>query len=332
MHMSDALISPAVGIGFGVISLGLIGYAARKIKDNSIEYQRKAPLMGVLGAFVFAGQMINFAIPGTGASGHLGGALLLALLLGPAEGFITITSILVVQSLFFADGGILALGCNIVNNGFWSSFVLIPVFRMIGMSKYSDRKQHVLIFIAAIVALQMGSFGVVTQTFLSGKSDISLGTFLMVMQPIHLAIGVGEGLVTVSLLLFLKKVYPNLGYHYDNSTENSSNSRLIGAVALILSIALGGSLYASSNPDGLEWSIEKSVIEEKQTAVKTSVHSSLEEVQEKSSFFPDYTFKESKGTGSETFIAGVIGGGIVLLLLMGSMVFFMIRKRISLKT
>ena len=107
MHMADALISPAVGGTMWVVSAGLIAYCARKLqqamKDSLV------PLMGVLGAFIFASQMINFSIPLTGSSGHLGGGLILSVLLGPHAAFIVIASVLTVQALFFADGGLLAL-------------------------------------------------------------------------------------------------------------------------------------------------------------------------------------------------------------------------------
>jgi len=124
MHMADALISPAVGGVMLVATAGLTVYSARKLKEEIDD--RKIPLMGVLGALVFAAQMINFTIPGTGSSGHLGGAMLLAVLLGPYAAFLTMASILTIQALFFADGGLLALGCNIFNMGFFPCFVAFP--------------------------------------------------------------------------------------------------------------------------------------------------------------------------------------------------------------
>ena len=117
MHMADALLSPAVGGAFYALSGGALALSARKFRDEGDP--SKVPLMGVLGAFVFAAQMINFSIPGTGSSGHLGGGMLLAMLLGPWAGFISLASALVIQALFFADGGLLALGCNIWNMGFY---------------------------------------------------------------------------------------------------------------------------------------------------------------------------------------------------------------------
>jgi len=117
MHMADALISPAVGGTVWAATAGLTVYSARKLKQEMDD--RKLPLMGVLGAFVFAAQMINFTIPATGSSGHLGGGMILAILLGPYAAFLTMASVLTVQALFFADGGLLALGCNIFNLGFF---------------------------------------------------------------------------------------------------------------------------------------------------------------------------------------------------------------------
>src|SRR5512134_667024 len=125
MHMADALLSPAVGGAMWAASSGTIAYCSAKVRAELDD--RKAPLMGVLGAFVFAAQMINFSIPGTGSSGHLGGGLLLAILLGPHAAFLVIASVLVVQALFFADGGLLALGCNAFNLGFLPAFVAYPV-------------------------------------------------------------------------------------------------------------------------------------------------------------------------------------------------------------
>ena len=133
MHMSDALLSPAVGGTMWAAAGAVMAGSARKL-HRQVDSAR-VPLMGVLAAFVFAGQMINFAIPGTGSSGHLGGGIILAALLGPPAAFIAMASILTVQALFFADGGLLALGCNIFNLGFFPAFVAYPLlFRGAPMS------------------------------------------------------------------------------------------------------------------------------------------------------------------------------------------------------
>ena len=129
MHMADALISPAVGGTMWVATAAVTVYCAKKVREENDP--AKIPLMGVLGAFIFAAQMLNFTIPGTGSSGHLGGGLILAILLGPEAAFLTIASVLGVQALFFADGGLLALGCNIFNLGFSPAFVAYPLFKKI---------------------------------------------------------------------------------------------------------------------------------------------------------------------------------------------------------
>ncbi|MGL5205892.1 MAG: energy-coupling factor ABC transporter permease, partial [Acidaminococcaceae bacterium] len=113
MHMADALISPTVGFTMMMVTAGIAAYSIKKIQNDIDE--KKIPLMGVIGAFVFAAQMINFAILATGSSGHLGGGILLAVLLGPYAGFLSMASILLIQALFFGDGGLLAYGCNVFN-------------------------------------------------------------------------------------------------------------------------------------------------------------------------------------------------------------------------
>ncbi|MEJ2040022.1 MAG: energy-coupling factor ABC transporter permease, partial [Desulfosarcinaceae bacterium] len=197
--MADALISPAVGGTMWAATAGLI------LDD------RKIPLMGVLGAFIFAAQMINFTIPATGSSGHLGGGLILAILLGPYAGFLTMASILTVQALFFADGGLLALGCNIFNLGFFSCFVAYPlIFKRIVKDRTSQGRIFAGSLAAAVVGLQLGAFGVVLETVFSGISELPFGTFVLLMQPIHLAIGIVEGLVTAAVVGFVWKARPEL--------------------------------------------------------------------------------------------------------------------------
>src|SRR5512134_3710619 len=124
MHMADALLSPAVGGTLWGATTVTVAFCSKRVRERADE--RSIPLIGVLGAFIFAAQMINFTIPGTGSSGHLGGGLLLAALLGSHAAFLAIASVLVVQALFFADGGLLALGCNVFNLGFFPALVAYP--------------------------------------------------------------------------------------------------------------------------------------------------------------------------------------------------------------
>ena len=209
MHMADALISPAVGGTMLVASVGVAAYSIKKIKNDMDE--KKIPLMGVMGAFVFAAQMINFAIPGTGSSGHIGGGMLLAILLGPYAGFLTMASILLIQALFFGDGGLLAFGSNVFNLGFYTCFIAYPIiYKWFTRKGVTSQRIFWGAITSALVGLQLGAFSVVLETVLSGKTELPFGTFVLLMQPIHLAIGVVEGLVTAAVVSFVWKARPEI--------------------------------------------------------------------------------------------------------------------------
>lgn len=257
MHMADALISPVVGGVMLAASTGTIAYSVSKLKDGLEE--KKIPLMGIVGAFVFSAQMINFTIPATGSSGHIGGGILLAALLGPYAGFLVITSVLLIQALFFGDGGLLALGCNIFNLGFFTCFVAYPlIYKPIQKKGISPKTITIGAILAVVIGLQLGAFGVVVETLASGKTELPFSTFTLLMQPIHLAIGLIEGIVVSSVLCFIFKFSPEILENALSSGENVGESKkriVIGL--LLLTIFTGGflSLFVSENPDGLEWAI-----------------------------------------------------------------------------
>jgi cobalt/nickel transport system permease protein len=255
MHMADALISPAVGGTLWAISGGLIVLCARKVKQSARD--NLVPLMGILGAFVFAAQMINFSIPGTGSSGHLGGGLLLALLLGPSAALLAIASVLTVQALFFADGGLLALGCNIFNLGFIPAFIAYPlIYRTLAGAQQGTVRNRWATVLAAITALQLGALGVVLQTVLSRNSELPFASFAALMLPIHFAIGIAEGLITVAVVAVIIRTRPEILCTSRTAVQpNRMRPLLIGLA--ITALILGGSArwIASTQPDGLEWSI-----------------------------------------------------------------------------
>jgi len=259
VHMADALISPAVGGAMWAATGVVVAYSSRRVRTDLDE--SKIPLMGVAGAFVFAAQMLNFAIPGTGSSGHLGGALLLAILLGPEAAFLVMASVLAVQALFFADGGLLALGCNIFNLGFFPAFVAYPlVYRRIVGTGPELRTGRVFTgaVLAAVVGLQLGALAVVLETTVSGVTDLPFSTFLLLMQPVHLAIGVVEGLVTAAVVLFVYRAEPELLER--TAARRSLRGLRLGPLVVAFAVAavaagVGLSRLASTRPDGLEWSI-----------------------------------------------------------------------------
>ena len=202
MHMADALVNPTVaGLMYGCSAIAA-GYSIKKVRMEN--EPKKIPVMGVMGAFVFAAQMINFTVPGTGSSGHLCGGILLSAILGPFAGFITMIGVLAIQCLMFADGGILALGCNIWNIAFYGCFIgCLLIWKPIMKNGASKGKIILASIIGSILTLQIGAFSVAIETLGSGISDLPFLTFISVLQPIHLAIGLIEGLITAAVLCFI---------------------------------------------------------------------------------------------------------------------------------
>lgn len=333
MHMADALLSPAVGGAFWAGTIGTIGYASKKLKEHPDD--RKIPLMGVLGAFIFASQMINFTIPGTGSSGHLGGGMILTILLGPHAAFLVMASVLTVQALFFADGGLLALGCNIWNLGIYPCYVAWPlIYKPLAGDGKSAGRILIASMVSAVVGLQMGAFSVVLQTLLSGKSALPFGTFLLMMQPIHLAIGIVEGLVTAGVIHYVRAVRPEILDGSASSAPLPSGSSLRNVLVgfAVLAIVTGGALswFASTHPDGLEWAIGKVTGKGELPGQEHGVPAALKSVQEKTAFLPDYGFKppadEPKAkeeapswpnVDAGTSVSGLIGGVLVLAMALG---------------
>jgi cobalt/nickel transport system permease protein len=331
MHMADALISPAVGGTLWVVSGGLIAFCARKVKQTLRD--NLVPMMGVLGAFIFAAQMINFSIPGTGSSGHLGGGLILTVLLGPYAAFLVISSVLTVQAFFFADGGLLALGCNIFNLGFFPAFVAYPlIYRVIAKDQHGTSRAWVAALVAAIVGLQLGALSVVLETKASSISELPFGAFVLMMLPIHLAIGVVEGLATATVISFVARARP----------EALQTAPAVGAAVGIRPVVIGlaiaavvtggvASWFASTHPDGLEWSMAKASGKAELQSPGDRIHESLAKAQEKTAFLPDYDFKtdESAPKSAEsaepqpepwpavnpgTSVSGIVGGLMTLVL------------------
>lgn len=295
MHMADALISTPVAVATGAAAAALIGVASRKASHSSRE--GIVSLMGVMGAFVFAAQMINFTIPGTGSSGHIIGGILLSALLGPWCAFLTLTSVLIVQCLIFADGGLLALGCNIINMGAMSCLIAYPlVYKPIVNRHYTPARLITASVAASIAGLELGALCVTIETTASGITALNFGSFLGIMLAIHLAIGAIEGIATGLILVFVLRNSPEMlnGTDYENSKRNKRKTLIvIGSIALIFAITFVW--IASGNPDGLEWSIEKMTGATELAPAQTPA----------TAFMPDY----------ESHLSGIVGGIIVMITL-----------------
>lgn len=326
MHMADALVVPAVAGVMSACSLGAAAYSVRQVQKE--ENDGKIPVMGVMGAFVFAAQMINFTIPGTGSSGHLCGGMLLTALLGPCQGFLTMIGVLLIQCLVFADGGLMALGCNIWNMAFYGCFIGAWIWKGIMRSGMSRRKITVASILGCVLTLQLGAFSVVLDTTASGITALPFSTFLAWMQPIHLAIGAVEGLITSAVLLFIYQSRAELfwGVGESKQTVKGKHSSRAISVLLLFTVLIGGglSLLASAKPDGLEWSIQGITGSTDLQGGETIAGA----IQERLAVLPDYGFRGNDlavGTG----ISGIVGAGLVLTLCIGAAWIFKYYKRQS---
>ena len=327
MHMADALLSPAVATTMYAASTIAAGTSIFKVNKETRENSTsKLPVMAVTAALVFAGQMINYTIPGTGSSGHICGGMLLTSLLGPFAGFLSMIVILAIQCLFFADGGLLALGANCWNMAFYGCFVgYYLIWRPIMKSKMNERLKLILApILGCILTLQLGALSVCLETSLSGITELPFATFVTIMQPIHLAIGLVEGVVTSAVLLFIREARPELIKDLRPKTEwNCEEGKVKSegklsfkatiAVLAAVAIVIGGgfSLLASSNPDGLEWSIG-GITGDTELEASGDVKEALGKVQETTSFLPDYSFQDSEsalGTSS----SGIVGAALTLI-------------------
>ena len=332
MHMADALVAPAVAGIMYACSASTAAYSVKKVRlENE---PKKIPVMGVMGAFVFAAQMINFTIPGTGSSGHLCGGMLLTALLGPYAAFLTMIGVLLIQCLLFADGGLLALGCNIWNMAFYGCFVgYFLIWKPIVKNGFSRAKIAGASILGSMAALQLGACSVTLETLFSGITELPFSVFLGTMQPIHLAIGLAEGMITAAVLLFVYEARPQLLVGAAETPAGQRKGRISFSKTLavlgIAVLAAGGvlSLFASSYPDGLEWSVEKITGSAEMESAGGGVYAAAEKIQEVTALLPDYTWKGSESAAGTSF-SGIIGSLAVLgICLAACCIFRFFRKK-----
>ncbi len=321
MHLADALVSPGVGGAFWAVTAASTAVSSRAVARRA--EAGATPLMGMAGAFVFAAQMVNFAIPGTGSSGHLGGGLLLAVLLGPDAAIVVMASVLLVQALFFADGGLLAFGCNVFNLGLLPAFVAYPfVFRPLAGPAPGPRRLLLASVAAAVVGLELGALGVACQALLSAVTPLPPRAFLLALLPVHVPIGVVEGVVTAAVLTFVRRARPGLlssdgGRPGAVETGRRASDRPVVAGLLLLAVLAAGvlSLVASKRPDGLEWSVARAA--RGTPAAEHGPDGWLAALQKRLAILPDYELPASAGGGG-TPLAGLAGAAVTLALVAGA--------------
>lgn len=293
MHIPDGFLSLIVALIFWALAIIAVGYALVRVRTELNE--RQVPLMGVLAAVIFAGQMLNFSVTG-GTSGHLLGAALAVILLGPWPALIVMTCVVSVQALIFQDGGLLALGANIFNMGIVGVFVAWGVYKLIRRITPDARWSQLLAgFVAAWSSIEIASLVAALQLALSGTSPANIA--IPAMGGIHALIGIGEGLITIGALGFLMAVRPGL---LSGTGPGKSESSLIWigglAVAILLAIL---SPLASAHPDGLEWVAE-------QIGFLDAMQGPAYQI------MPDYIIPGITNEALATILAGVAGVAIVL--------------------
>lgn len=314
MHVPDGFLSAPVAIIWWLITVGLIGLAVNRTSKTLND--RQVPLMGVMAAFIFAAQMLNFPVLG-GTSGHLLGGALAALLLGPWGGILVMTCVIALQALLFQDGGLLAMGANIFNMGILTVLAGYAVgtllLRILGGKKWS---LPVAGFIAGWVSVIVAATICSLQLTLSG---VPAGVVFPAMLFVHFFIGIGEGLITLAALSFVvgtrPDLVPSLKEFAAGSTARPLGRAAFGGITIVgLLIAIGATLLsplASSNPDGLER------VAGNQGFLQRAQNAPF-------SILPDYTIPGLDGNVS-TVVAGIVGLLIVFALAYG--VTLIIRSR-----
>ena len=292
MHIPDGFLSVTVSIVFWVLAVIAVMIALARVNRELGE--REVPVMGVLAAAIFAGQMLNFSVTG-GTSGHLMGAALASILLGPWAAVLVMTSVVAVQALIFQDGGLLVLGANLFNMAVIGSFVAHFVYRLV-QAISRGRRWGVFAggFAAAWFSIEAAALACGLELALSGTSPANLA--LPAMGGIHALIGVGEGLITFGALSFIYAARRDL-LKIGHPQPASARAVWIGGLVITLLLAVFSPL-ASSHPDGLEWVAEQAGF------IHTAAAPSYE-------IIPDYVLPGISNEAAATALAGVIGALIV---------------------
>ena len=288
MHIPDGFLSVWVATFLWIASIVVVGYALKRVGQDLDE--RKVPLMGVLAAAIFAGQMLNFTVVG-GTSGHLMGATIATILVGPWAAVLVMTCVVSIQALIFQDGGLLVLGANLFNMGVIGVAVSYMAYRTaLKFTGGGNWGIYVGGFLAAWLSIEIAALGTGLELALSGTSPANIA--IPAMAAIHAIIGVGEGLITVGALAFIKAARPDLLKAGKTSPAGSALIWVSGLlIALVLAVA---SPLASTYPDGLEWVAgQKGFLETAQGPLYNII--------------PDYVLPGVSNEALATILAGILG-------------------------
>ena len=296
LHIPDGFLSVGVSILFWILTVLLLTVAVRKTRGELGE--RQIPLMGVMAAFIFAGQMINFPVAG-GTSGHLLGGALAAIVLGPWAGIIVMAAVVGLQALLFQDGGLLVMGANIFNMGIITVLIGFGLYR--GAAGRSRSTRLAVAGVAAWLSVMAGALLTALQLWISGTSPLNI--VLPAMLGVHAIIGIGETLITVAALTFIMQTRPGL-LETGEVEARGGRGWVVAGIVFALMVVLFAP-WASTNPDGLE----------RVAADMGFINQGLDAP---FSILPDYTIPLLGETGMSTILAGVAGALIVAAIAIGA--------------
>jgi cobalt/nickel transport system permease protein len=249
MHIPDGFLDPKTAAASGVVAVAGLGIAIRHMKRTFPS--SRIPQMGLASAFVFAAQMLNFPVVG-GTSGHLIGAVLVSVLLGPSAAVIVMSSVLILQCLMFADGGITALGANIFNMAIVAPFIGYAVYKLLSrILGTNERARFTAIAFASWLSTVAASIACAGQLAVSGTAQ--WGVVFPAMAGIHMLIGIGEAIITTFVVAAIMRLSPDMILASDGEQSQTSFRPLLGyGLVVSLGLVLFISPFASSWPDGLE--------------------------------------------------------------------------------
>ncbi|MFE1800954.1 energy-coupling factor ABC transporter permease [Streptomyces sp. NPDC059517] len=335
MHVPDGFINAPVSVAAGAVAATAVAVSLRGARRELDE--RTAPLAGLVAAFIFAVQMLNFPVA-AGTSGHLLGGALAAILVGPFTGVLCVSVVLLMQGILFADGGLTALGVNITNMAVVTTVVAYAVFR--GLVKLLPRKRRsitVSAFAAAVISVPAAAAAFTLIYAIGGTTDVPIGQVFTAMVGVHVLIGIGEAAITALTVGAVIAVRPDLVYGARGLTAPlklrvngelvdtpaaepvpvaARSHRKVWLAGLATSLVLAGfvSFYASANPDGLE-----KVASDKGIDAKAEDHATAD------SPLADYGVEGLTNSRISGGLAGVIGVGVTIVA--GTGVFWTVRRR-----
>lgn len=297
LHIPDGFLNLVISIVFWIGTIIMVGLAIRK--TNKSLGEKQIPLMGVMAAFIFAAQMLNFPVAG-GTSGHFLGGALAAIVLGPWAGILVMTAVVSVQALLFQDGGLLVMGANIFNMGILTAMVGFGLYRIvIGRNKGT---RLAVAGVAAWLATMSAALITSLQIWLSGNTRLEI--VFPAMMGVHALIGIGEAIITVAAIASIEQTRPDLLSKEKSATSGGRGWIIAGLVVALLAVLI--SPLASGDPDGLER------VAEDIGFLNTGLDAPYQ-------ILPDYTIPVLGETAISTILAGVVGAAVVfgLLILLG---------------